>query len=114
MDSESFTKGALSSLPALLVASLIVYGLGLGVYRLYLHPLTKFPGPKLAAVTSFYEGYYEIVQKGQYSMHISKLHDQYGKILSFPPHPDHLLRSNMLGAECCSALFAVSLIRDHR
>lgn len=76
---DSATKGALPSLPVLLAATVCVYGLGLLVYRLYLHPLARYPGPKLAAVTSFYEGYFEIVLKGQYSRQISKLHDVYGK-----------------------------------
>lgn len=76
---DSATKGALPSLPVLLAATVCIYGLGLLVYRLYLHPLARYPGPKLAAVTSFYEGYFEIVLKGQYSRQISKLHDVYGK-----------------------------------
>lgn len=67
------------SLPVLLGAAVCIYGVGILVYRVYLHPLAKFPGPKLAAVTSFYEGYYEIVQKGLYSRQISKLHDVYGE-----------------------------------
>jgi hypothetical protein len=84
---ESFSaatnRAALPSLPILLASGIIVYALGLIVYRLYLHPLAKFPGPRIAAVTSFYEGYFEIVQKGQYSKHISKLHDQYGMLELF-------------------------------
>jgi hypothetical protein len=76
---ESGSKGVLPSLPVVIAASVVLYGVGLVVYRLYLHPLAKFPGPKLAAVTSFYEGYFEIVLKGQYSRQISKLHDVYGE-----------------------------------
>lgn len=61
-----------------LAAALLTYVVGLVVYRLYWHPLARFPGPRLAAVTSWYEGYYEIVKNGHYSRKISKLHDQYG------------------------------------
>lgn len=74
------TEGTtLPPLPVLLAAAALAYGVGLLVYRLFLHPLAKFPGPRLAAITSFYEGYYEIVLKGQYSRQISKLHDVYGE-----------------------------------
>jgi hypothetical protein len=71
--------GALPSVPILLGSSFLLYALGLLVYRLYLHPLAKFPGPKIAAVTSFYEGWFEIVRNGQYSVEISRLHDLYGE-----------------------------------
>jgi hypothetical protein len=65
------------ALPVLAVA-LLTYLVAIVIYRLYLHPLASFPGPRLAAVTSWYEGYYEIVKNGQYSRKISKLHDEYG------------------------------------
>lgn len=61
-----------------LAAALLIYVVALVIYRLCLHPLARFPGPRLAAVTSWYEGYYEIVKNGQYSRKISKLHDEYG------------------------------------
>jgi hypothetical protein len=74
---DSVLRGA--PLPVIAATTLLLYALGLVVYRLYLHPLAKFPGPKIAAVTSFYEGYFEIVLKGQYSKQIAKLHDEYGE-----------------------------------
>lgn len=70
-----------------LVLPIAAYAIVLAVYRLYLHPLARFPGPRLAAVTSWYEGYYEIVQNGQYSRQISKLHDKYGKNLPLTRAP---------------------------
>ena len=70
-------------MPVLVGTTAVVYALGLVLYRLYLHPLAKFPGPRIAAFTTLYEAYFEIALKGQYSKQISKLHDQYGKIHNF-------------------------------
>lgn len=73
----TLTKGAY--LPVLPCATFIFYRLSIILYRLFLHPLAKFPGPKIAAVTSLYEAYHEIVLNGQYSKKISELHDLYGE-----------------------------------
>ena len=58
--------------------SLAAYFVGRWLYRSFLHPLAKYPGPKLAGVTRLYEGYYDIILRGQYKMQVDKLHDQYG------------------------------------
>lgn len=53
----------------------------LAAYRLLFSPLAHIPGPKLAALTRWYEAYYEIALNGQYSFHIDHLHDIYGSRL---------------------------------
>jgi hypothetical protein len=44
----------------------------------FLGPLSKFPGPKLAAATLWYEFYYDVILKGRYTFKIKELHKQYG------------------------------------
>lgn len=71
----------LTSLGSLPTKILIVWLLGLislYIYRLYFSPISHFPGPKLAAISRWYEAYYEIILDGQYSRKIAELHDQYG------------------------------------
>jgi hypothetical protein len=53
--------------------------LGLVVYRLYFHPLAKFPGPKYAAISHWHEAYYDVVLKGQFTFKVQELHRQYGR-----------------------------------
>ena len=57
----------------------LLYFIGVAFYRLYLSPLAKFPGPKLAAATYLYELYYDIVKRGKYTFKIRDLHAEYGR-----------------------------------
>jgi hypothetical protein len=57
----------------------LLYLIGLAIYRLYLSPLAKFPGPKLAALSKWYEFYYEVVLKGQFTFRIQEMHKKYGQ-----------------------------------
>jgi len=59
-----------------LLAGYTVYGL---VWRLFLSPVAKFPGPKIAAATFWYEFYYDVVKGGQYVYRIEQMHKQYGE-----------------------------------
>ncbi len=65
------------------IASLVLflfYLVGLAVYRLYLCPIAKFPGPRLAALTYLYEGYFDVVKRGKYTFKIRDLHAKYGEL----------------------------------
>lgn len=57
----------------------IVYVLLLVIYRLYLHPLAGFPGPRICAVTEWYEFYCYIVKDGQWGNEVRKMHEKYGR-----------------------------------
>ncbi|KAL9594436.1 MAG: hypothetical protein Q9179_005400, partial [Wetmoreana sp. 5 TL-2023] len=55
------------------------YIVALGVNRLYLGPLAKFPGRKLAAATHWFEFYYDLIKGGRFQSKIAQMHEEYGK-----------------------------------
>jgi hypothetical protein len=61
----------------------IIYCVALAVYRIYFHPLSRFPGSKLAALSLWYEFYYDVVKRGQYIWKIQEMHKRYGTSPSF-------------------------------
>jgi hypothetical protein len=63
----------------------VLYLACLAIHRIYLSPLAKFPGPKLAAATYLYEGYYDVVKRGKYTFKIRDLHQAYGWWHQSPP-----------------------------
>ncbi|KAI9664637.1 MAG: hypothetical protein M1821_006083 [Bathelium mastoideum] len=52
-------------------------------------PLAKVPGPKLAALTYWYEIYYDVWLEGQYFRQIAEMHKKYGPIVRINPHEVH-------------------------
>ena len=65
-----------------------------GVRRLFFTNLAHIPGPRLAALTSWYEFYYDVVKPGQYVWKIKELHAEYGK-------PHALAQSVTTLTGCC-------------
>ncbi|KAH8897644.1 cytochrome P450 [Thozetella sp. PMI_491] len=51
------------------------------IYDLFCHPLRRFPGPKIAAIGSYYEFYYDVIKDGTYLWEIEKMHREYGPIV---------------------------------
>lgn len=64
-----------------LVAAGLAWGLSLAVYRIYLSPLAKFPGRRLAVSTMWHEFYYQVIKGGQYVWEVQKMHQEYGRKL---------------------------------
>ncbi|EFZ01933.1 cytochrome P450 [Metarhizium robertsii] len=75
---------------ALLPALVLVYWIPLTIYRIWFHPLSRFPGPKLAASTSLYSHYFNFVQGGNFIRHLEYLHDEYGPIVRTEPNELHI------------------------
>jgi cytochrome P450 len=72
------------------IGAVILYFTGRWVYRLYFHPLAKFPGPKLAAMTLWYEWYFDAPLRGQYIFKIKEMHEKYGPIVRITPDELHV------------------------
>lgn len=67
-----------SNLILSLVATQLVRVIYTIVHRLVFSPLASVPGPRLAALTSWYECYYDVFKPGQYVFKIKQLHEEYG------------------------------------
>lgn len=78
---EQFQRGELlraSTYAPVLCGLIVLYLSYLAIYRLYLSPVAKFPGPKLAALTFWYEAWYDVAKGGQYTFKLAELHKKYG------------------------------------
>ncbi|OAL35267.1 hypothetical protein AYO20_05521 [Fonsecaea nubica] len=67
-----------------LLGTLIAYGAGLVIYRVYFHPLAKYPGPFWAKVTSLYDFFAALSERRAHN--ILALHDKYGSIVRYAPN----------------------------
>lgn len=94
----------------IVIAGYLIYCTAVVVYRLYISPLSQYPGPKLAAASWVYEIYYEVVkvsespihlshlqilicsllQTGQFYKQIERLHDIYGPVVRINPVEIHI------------------------
>ena len=70
--------------------SFVLYVAGLYIYRLFFHPLAKFPGPKLAAISTWYEYYWDGIHRGQYIFRIKEMYEKYGPIVRITPEELHI------------------------
>src|ERR1700755_2688971 len=72
-------------LPAVAVSTVLSVGylLYLVIYRLYYHPLAKFPGPKLNAISPIPS----IISllKGRIPLETKRMHDKYGPVVRVTP-----------------------------
>ncbi|ESK83302.1 cytochrome p450 [Moniliophthora roreri MCA 2997] len=84
----------MNELVATLLFLYLVHNLLLAFYRVCIHPLRAFPGPKLAAMTGTYRAYYSVFGEGGWVDHLEKLHERYGPVVRVTPWELHFNSSD--------------------
>ncbi|MCJ1374965.1 hypothetical protein MMC20_006198 [Loxospora ochrophaea] len=74
----------------MIALGVILYVVHILVYRLYLSPIVKFPGSKLAASSYWFEFYHDVIRRGEYVWEIRKMHEQYGPVIRVSPYELHV------------------------
>jgi len=69
-----------------LFAAAVAYDINLFIYRIFFHPLSKFPGPTLAKVTPWYRFYHNYIRGGRLTEETEKLHKKYGPVVRISPN----------------------------
>lgn len=64
------------------------------VHRLWFHPLSKFPGPRLLSLTSFPVAYANFID-GSWVRRVPRLHQKYGPVVRIGP--DHIAVDGSIG-----------------
>ncbi|KAJ5644535.1 hypothetical protein N7507_010546 [Penicillium longicatenatum] len=72
------------------LGSVLAYGLVMILYRLHVHPLSKYPGPWLAAVTGLYEIYFTAWGVGSFEDEVDRMHQKYGPVVRITPDEVHV------------------------
>ncbi|KAH8664178.1 putative P450 monooxygenase [Xylariales sp. PMI_506] len=75
---EYIVVGCLS----VVLASLLYYG-AIAIYNIYFHPLSKYPGPKIAAASFLWSA--RSMTRGTAIFDTLRLHDQYGPVVRIAP-----------------------------
>jgi cytochrome P450 len=61
----------------------LIRWIGRGIYRVYFHPLSKFPGPRYSAFTRL--PHLLAITKGVLPSYVARLHEEYGDVVRISP-----------------------------
>lgn len=81
---SSSKSGNMTNIALLGIAFILVYVTVGVIYRLYFHPLARFPGPKLHAISSFPSVF--SLLRGRLPLENKLLHDKYGSVVRVSPN----------------------------
>lgn len=76
-------RAAVVMLGLISIGTIVLLLLYTGLHRLWLSPLAKFPGPRLAALTIWYQFYFDVVKDGRLPWQLEHLHQVYGGHLTY-------------------------------
>lgn len=81
-------------MPLVIVAATtyLLYLLAHTIRNLYFHPLSTFPGPKLAACTRLWKAYIDCVANTSFVATLKDLHKQHGDVVRVGPNELHFSR----------------------
>lgn len=71
-----------------------------GIKRVFFHPLSSFPGPRIAALTSWYGFYFDVIKGGIGIKRWPDLHKKYG--MSKPIQGNSTVTHGVLRVYCQS------------
>ncbi|KAG7439845.1 cytochrome P450 [Guyanagaster necrorhizus] len=74
----------------LLLSIIFIFCIYRVLSRLIFHPLRAFPGPKIAALTSWYVAYWETIRDGMLTKELERLHRIYGPVVRISPNASKL------------------------
>jgi len=80
----------LSASLKLILGTLVLYALYKAVHRLLFHPLARVPGPWYAAISTFYEFWWDCPNQGKYMFKINDMHRKYGPVVRINPWEVHI------------------------
>lgn len=60
-----------------IIAGIACHSFALVIYRLWFHPLARFPGPKLLAASTWYEACVDLTYH-DFPARLAKIHEEYG------------------------------------
>lgn len=90
LSSTDIPYPSLATIAISVVILSVFYLLALSICSLYFSPIVHFPGPKTAALTLWYEFYFDGILQGRYTWEIKRMHDRYGPIVRITPYELHI------------------------